>query len=81
MTLTKRCDDCGREIKNKNNDNLGYSEWCVYHYQKRRDFCCSKCFFHFCMRKLLKEYREVEDKRKYWEEKYKKLKNEIQIHI
>jgi len=28
------------------------------------------------MRRIMKEYREVEGKRKYWEEKYKKLKNE-----
>ena len=74
MTIQKTCDECTKEIINKNNDNLGYSEWCVFHYKKRRDFCSNKCFFHFFMRRIMKEYREVEDKRKYWEGKYKKLK-------
>ena len=53
MTLNKKCDECEKEIKNKTNDNLGYSEWCVFHFKKRRDFCCDKCFLRFVMKKLI----------------------------
>lgn len=53
MTLQKNCDECNKEIINKNNDKLGYSEWCLYHWQKRRDFCCNECLLRFILKKLI----------------------------
>lgn len=41
--ITKKCDYCGKFIEIKGNADYPYSEWCVYHFKKRRDFCCGEC--------------------------------------
>jgi hypothetical protein len=51
--MTKKCDNCGKDIESKNPDSVGYSEWCVFHYKKRRDFCSDKCFLDFILKKLI----------------------------
>lgn len=61
MEITKTCDECNKEIKNKTNDNLGYSEWCVFHFKKRRDFCSDKCFLRFVMKKLVLDKKEEKE--------------------
>lgn len=38
-TDEKKCSTCSKPIN--------YSEWCVYHFKKRRDFCSSDCFKKF----------------------------------
>lgn len=53
MTLNKICDECKKEIVSKNNDNFGFSEWCVYHFKKRRDFCSDMCFLRFVLKKFI----------------------------
>ena len=53
MGIIKICDDCGQEIKNKNNDKYGFSEWAVWHWKKERFFCCDKCFLRFVMKRLI----------------------------
>lgn len=35
----KVCETCGK--------NLQFSEWCVYHFNKRRDFCSQECYSKF----------------------------------
>ena len=49
----KVCSHCGKQVK--------YSEWCVFHFRKRRDFCSLKCYQDF-----FNDYnknKEVEDLR------------------
>jgi 6-pyruvoyltetrahydropterin/6-carboxytetrahydropterin synthase len=49
----KLCTQCGNPVK--------YSEWCVFHFKKRRDFCSYECY-----KKFNDEYnkdKEVEDLR------------------
>jgi len=46
MTFSKLCDECKEEIKGKDG-RAGYSEWCIFHFTKRRDFCSRKCFLNF----------------------------------
>ena len=40
MSVNKSCDECKKII-------VSYSEFCVFHFQKRRDFCSQDCFFKF----------------------------------
>ena len=48
MGLKKFCDNCKKEIVSKYDDfDTGYSEWCLYHYKKRRDFCSKICLKEF----------------------------------
>lgn len=51
--LRKTCDNCKIEIKSEN-EKQAFSEWCLYYFKKRRDFCSNKCLFEF-----VKTYIEV----------------------
>ena len=53
--INKKCDFCGKLIEQKE-DVLGYSEFCLYHFQKRRDFCSKNCFKSFFIK-----YFEIRD--------------------
>jgi hypothetical protein len=44
--LNKKCDNCGKLIEQKEGQT-GYSEWCLYHFQKRRDFDSKACFLEW----------------------------------
>ncbi len=59
--LDKHCDFCGKEILDKKGINAGYSEFVLYHYAKRRDFCCFECFMNWFIN-YVKEQRKKEDK-------------------
>jgi len=54
MTLNKKCDYCGREITNKDGTSIGFSQWCVFHFKKRRDFCCDGCFVRYVQERFKK---------------------------
>lgn len=51
--INKKCDYCNKNIEGKDDDSIGYSEWCVYHFKKRRDFCSDECFLKFVIDKLV----------------------------
>lgn len=40
--ISKNCDWCKKEIPFKD-DKYPWSEWCVFHFKKRRDFCSNEC--------------------------------------
>lgn len=49
--INKLCDYCKKEIQPEK-DNP-WSEWTIYHFKKRRDFCSKECF-----KKWIMEYFE-----------------------
>ena len=46
MALKKFCDYCKTEIKSVG-DGMGFSEWVLFHYKKRRDFDSLECLLKF----------------------------------
>lgn len=64
MSFKKFCDTCGKEIVGQNDEfQTGYSEWCLFHYKKRRDFCSVDCMKKFAMNYFkLSDKEEVENK-------------------
>src|SRR3990167_9262001 len=44
--INKKCDLCSKDIESKEGD-YPWSEWCLYHHKKRRDFCSNKCLKSF----------------------------------
>lgn len=50
----KRCSNCSKLIP-------GFSEWCTFHFKKRRDFCSQKCFDEFIIK--YKEEKNGEEKK------------------
>lgn len=64
MSFKKFCDICEKEIVSQNDViQSGFSEWCVFHYKKRRDFCSVDCMKKFSMDYFnLSDKKEVGDK-------------------
>lgn len=52
----KKCFKCGKDIPN-------FSEWCLFHFKKRRDLCSQKCFLDFI--KYYQAEKEVEKLKKF----------------
>lgn len=40
---TLECDNCNKIIAPKELGGIPWSEWCIYHNKKRRDFCSNDC--------------------------------------
>ena len=53
------CDECNKNIER------GFSEWCVYHHKKRRDFCSLKCIIMW-MDEYLKDKGEKKNLLREW---------------
>jgi 6-pyruvoyltetrahydropterin/6-carboxytetrahydropterin synthase len=51
----KKCYNCNKVIP-------GFSEWCTFHFKKRRDFCSQKCYDKF--NENYKKQKEIEDLKK-----------------
>jgi hypothetical protein len=65
MTIEKTCDYCKKIIENKDSDKIGYSEFCLFHFKKRRDFCSLKCLVNFVNSYFVgKIIDEIEEKKK-----------------
>lgn len=64
MSFKKFCDICEKEIVNQNDViQSGFSEWCVFHYKKRRDFCSKNCMKKFVINYFkLSDTKEIEVK-------------------
>lgn len=43
--ISKKCDWCKKEIESKG--DYPWSEWCLFHHRKRRDFCSGDCLNNF----------------------------------
>jgi 6-pyruvoyl-tetrahydropterin synthase len=54
--VEKKCSQCGRHIT--------YSEWCTYHFKKRRDFCSQKCYKDFFLQYIEDDDGKVKKKKK-----------------
>jgi len=66
--INKKCDYCEKEIEVKGSADYQFSEFALFHFKKRRDFCNFNC-----LKEWINVYQKENINKKLFEEVKKKM--------